>query len=485
VLGGLLAVLKYSFPLTPTGTSFGCRDATNVDFVDTLMIDTLFPICLTLFLFVVYNVVSFINNLKSSPSESGAFKRWIAKIKPSDTQQENDDASQNKDKDEDRDTDRDRKKTKAAVTRKQIKELLTTCIFLFAWLIFLILPKVTVVIFNAFPCVDVDPDGVLKAQGLPTRYLRADMSISCSSPRYYFGVSWGIAMVFVFPVGVPLLYIYLLYINRKAIKTRSTDDDRDVDNSETTAAESSEDRVKHLITHEEIKFLWSNYLPKFWYWEVVETIRRLLLTGVLSIIYEGTSLQIVVGMTISLCFVYVYDHCRPYPKQEHNLLQEVAEYVVLLFLLGALLLRTQAFKTGFVSTVVDDKAIGVAPVVLVSLFMSLVVHFAMMDLSSRYKQGIVWMVRRIGLPLSLLCLGKEKGNGNGSGSNIGNDNSKNGVEEVENVDVDGSVDAKENLRKSLTHYKEQLRKKDEQLSKKEEQLRQKDEEKKTTNVELD
>jgi hypothetical protein len=129
-----------------------------------------------------------------------------------------------------------------------------------------------------------------------------------------------------------------------------------------------------------------------------------------------------------------------------------------------------------VSTVVDNKAIGVAPVVLVSLFMSLVVHFAMMDLSSRYKQGIVWMVRRIGLPSSLLCLGKGNTNENENGSNNGNDNdSKNGVEEVEDVDVDGSVDDKENLRKSLRHYKEQLRKKDEQLRRKDEQMRKQDE----------
>jgi hypothetical protein len=45
--------------------------------------------------------------------------------------------------------------------------------------------------------------------------------------------------------------------------------------------------VMRHITPDAIKFLHKAYEGKFWYWEVVETLRRLLLTAVVSIVATG------------------------------------------------------------------------------------------------------------------------------------------------------------------------------------------------------
>jgi len=184
-----------------------------------------------------------------------------------------------------------------------------------------------------------------------------------------------------------------------------------------------------MVTPEEIKFLWKAYRPKYWFWEVIETIRRLLITGVLSVIYVGTSLQIVVGIFMSICFVYAYDHYRPFPNKAHNLLQEVQEYIILLYLIGALLMRTQAFATGTgsgsglgsVSSVVDESSIGSFQVALMSVFILLIVHFALLEIVPDYKLGAIHLHERGLLFSSLIsgAAGKSVKGGNGhSGDKI-------------------------------------------------------------------
>lgn len=47
------------------------------------------------------------------------------------------------------------------------------------------------------------------------------------------------------------------------------------------------DGISRYITADEINFLHKQYEPGYWYWEVVETIRRLLLTAVIAIVDTG------------------------------------------------------------------------------------------------------------------------------------------------------------------------------------------------------
>jgi len=259
------------------------------------------------------------------------------------------------------------------------KKVLKIYIFLFMWLMFLVLPSVSIVIFHAFPCIDIDPDGVLRAAGQPTRFLRADLSISCSSYRYYLGTSWAAAMIVVYPVGVLASYFYVLFVNRKAIKYRD-------DPSILSSLDQQRLLKRRIISHEEIKFLYNAYRPRYWYWEIIETVRRLLLTGVLSIVNVGTTYQIVVGILIAIAFVYVNDQYKPSPNRADNILQEMSQYLILLTLIGALLIRTQAFNS---STSDGEGSIGIGLVILFSAFMALVLHFCLFELVPSYSRLIV------------------------------------------------------------------------------------------------
>ena len=108
------------------------------------------------------------------------------------------------------------------------------------------------------------------------------------------------------------------------------------------------------------------------------------MTGVFSIIDVGSTYQIVAGILISVVFVYVYDRFEPYPNPADDLLQELAQYIVLLALVGALLLRTQAFA----AYPGGDDSVGVALVVLVSAFLALAAHCCLVQLLPAYKAGM-------------------------------------------------------------------------------------------------
>jgi hypothetical protein len=185
---------------------------------------------------------------------------------------------------------------------------------------YLVLPTVTVTIAGSVYCIDVDPDRQVSSK--PLTYLNKDLSISCDSSRYQFGIIWAAIMVVVYPVGIPALYLYVLYRNRhaimygtpeKEIRRRSLQIHRPLSEEEEAGvlteleARQKEHYIQYngdddspamprrrnpkltdYITPKEIYFLHQAYEPQYWYWEIVETGRRLLLTAVISIVATGT-----------------------------------------------------------------------------------------------------------------------------------------------------------------------------------------------------
>ena len=56
-----------------------------------------------------------------------------------------------------------------------------------------------------------------------TDYFFVIILLGCTSERYYFGSSYAIICILIYPVFVPAFYFYLLYTNRKYIMNRLID----------------------------------------------------------------------------------------------------------------------------------------------------------------------------------------------------------------------------------------------------------------------
>jgi hypothetical protein len=65
-------------------------------------------------------------------------------------------------------------------------------------------------------------------------------------------------------------------------------------------------------TAAQLRFLWEAYKPEYWYWELVETSRRIILTAVLSICSAGSSEQSVLAVILSTAFMCLYTYYQPY-----------------------------------------------------------------------------------------------------------------------------------------------------------------------------
>jgi hypothetical protein len=220
----------------------------------------------------------------------------------------------------------------------------------FFYLTYAVLPSVTTTIFQMFKCTNINPTGESSAVISESDvYLTADMEISCDSDYYYQGVKFALIMIIVYPIGIPVLYTVLLYINRKEIMERDIEN-FDVydepqrnpmfDNNENKSKEMKETtkpKQKELSNETmRLQFLWESYKPSCWYWEVVETGRRLFLTAVLSICRPGTSTQSVFAVLLAVLFIKLSNYYDPYSTRPSNILAETGHFQIFFTFFGGL-----------------------------------------------------------------------------------------------------------------------------------------------------
>ena len=188
---------------------------------------------------------------------------------------------------------------------------------------YLILPFTTAKIFQVFTCQNVDPDDVIEGEDL---YMTIDYSVSCSSTKYGFGFVWAIVCIFIYPLGIPVLYFHVLYAAKEDITSR---------NIKTTG----EEEMKRDARLHPIRLLFEFYEPHLWFWEIVETVNRLFLTGVLVVISQGSAVQIIIGIVVSLFFVKVTDIYRPYADKKVQTLREICQWQIFSVFFVAILLK--------------------------------------------------------------------------------------------------------------------------------------------------
>lgn len=354
---------------------------------------------------------------------------------------------------------------KEASMLKSYEEAKERALSLFFYLSYLVLPSVSVKIFQTFICESIDPNN--EDPSSDDYYLTADMSISCTSSYYYDWVGYAIFMVFVYPVGIPLIYFLMLYANRHIIQNRyevvkqedqktldkvnaalkqysknplhrqhtdsvpssilsekevsanektneqvgadastisATDDhsekkddeteqkgeqqavssQRLAEHAETTAdatsvvatsepqqqadkSEESSQRApstastttaawkpsKDQIMHRlpayiaSISFLWAAYEPRYWYWEVIEAVRRIMLTAVLSVVSPGTSEQNVFSLLLALLFIKLYGHFNPFESSVHNMMTELGQFQVFFTYLAAMTMQNSLLSSDY------------------------------------------------------------------------------------------------------------------------------------------
>jgi len=71
-------------------------------------------------------------------------------------------------------------------------------------LVYLLFPSNSAAIFATFQCEELDDAD-------HSRYLRIDFSVDCDAPFHQVMIAYAALMAFIYPIGVPLMYAYLLF----------------------------------------------------------------------------------------------------------------------------------------------------------------------------------------------------------------------------------------------------------------------------------
>ena len=171
---------------------------------------------------------------------------------------------------------------------------------------YLLLPAVTTTIVRAFPCDEFDdPRG--SDRRIP--YLVADLSIRCDSTTHRTYMVYAALALVAWPVGVPLVTFFVLFhyrdhlnpvVDHKGIgrrKARRSYDHRLdylVLREQAQEARARDEKIQHL------QLLYGPYEPEYFYWEVFEMLRRLMLTSGLLLVGDGPLVKVFFAIVVAL-----------------------------------------------------------------------------------------------------------------------------------------------------------------------------------------
>lgn len=205
-------------------------------------------------------------------------------------------------------------------------------------LTFLVYSSVSSVLFKAFACEDMDDDKY---------YLRADYRIECDSSEHASYQLYAGIMIVVYTLGIPAMYCYLLFRDRDVLKT--SDSSRGLDSSRVEA----------------ISDLWEPYRSNVFYYEIVECIRRVLLSSVVVFIYPNTAAQIAITILISFSFVVIFEAMAPYVSSWDRWISRLGQVVIFMSMYMALLLKVDVSGERYGSQEIFEETLIAVHVLMV------------------------------------------------------------------------------------------------------------------------
>jgi hypothetical protein len=255
-------------------------------------------------------------------------------------------------------------------------------LFYFFFLTYLILPSVTTCLFRMYICTNIDPNN--EDLDEYDYFLDADVRIPCQTENWYKGVIYASIFIIVYPIGIPMMYLYVLStckeellnrqkegiisISSEKILSKVDDDDDDDNDDDLSISFGNDPEMNHQEEEEEdddddddegmrqsksnylsshalsLNMLWEPYKNEYWYWEVIECYRRIILTSLVSIISPGSPLQSLSAILFTLFFIRLYAYFLPYAVHSDNVLAELGQ--------------AQVFATFFIALIINSSLLG-------------------------------------------------------------------------------------------------------------------------------
>jgi hypothetical protein len=264
---------------------------------------------------------------------------------------------------------------------------------------FFFVPTVSTSIFESWLCVEYQADGS-HPDSAPTvqSYLREDIGVRCSDSSYDDAehdviTSIAFAFVFVWPIGMVLLYAAVLIPCGSSMRA-------------------------HTPTHltKATRFLHKDYTSDFYYWELIELCRRVVLLGwVMRVPSRYVLMRQLGALMISLVALTILLSTRPYARAEDTLIAATCQLALVFCFMGGLLIRIfHELELYLPHAIVQDimvftSELGIAvPLILITLTMLLVMISVVWTVLRREPRMPTIQVVETGMPPELTLVKGQK-----------------------------------------------------------------------------
>lgn len=169
-------------------------------------------------------------------------------------------------------------------------------------------PTASSIVFQSFACDDLDTG---------KSYLRADHSLECYTAKHKIIMAYAGIMIVVYPFGIPFFYALILYRHRGTLK--------------------SVERREAAGGIAVFRDLWKPYKPDMFWYEVLECVRRIVLSGIVVFIFPNTAGQVATTFLFAFAFFVVMLVFNPYMNKWDTWLARLGHAIVNMSMFMALL----------------------------------------------------------------------------------------------------------------------------------------------------
>ena len=174
---------------------------------------------------------------------------------------------------------------------------------------FLVFPMVSSTAFQAFSCEEFDNG---------KSFLRADYAIECNTPEHDQAMTLAVLSIMLYPVGVSLLYILLFWQAKGAIASE-----------------------KPTALSRALGFLTNDFEKPFFWWELFEAWKKLVLVGFFVLLEPGTMLQLLVAFVFSLLCMLATAVASPFVSDVDDSVAKVFGFALATVFFFALVIKVK------------------------------------------------------------------------------------------------------------------------------------------------
>ena len=260
-------------------------------------------------------------------------------------------------------------------------------------LLFLAYPTVSSYAFLAFNCqaFDGEPFGPWQGRAMDDEHQvvdnqgRAEIHVTTSTRRYYLMADYAVhcydmdsngereysgeynsiqqlayMAILLYPIGVPVLYAVLLFSCHKELRSG---------------------RPLSTLSHA-LRFLYREYEPRFYAWELMVMMQKLLLVGILSQVSQGSLTQSVAGVSAAFVFNVLHMGAQPFQHLADDYLGTATNFSLSVILFIVVILKVAVLRQEVASYLTSElmqrfafDEMTLTVILLTALFFSLLLAF--------------------------------------------------------------------------------------------------------------